>query len=816
MDSFPGGFLNQPILWLAALAAIPVILHFLLRHKPKKLVFPALRLIQLRKKNNVRRLRLKHIWLLLLRILVIVLLVLAIARPTLPGTANYWPNLTETLTLIGIVLVAAAVYFTVLSFWRRRQLPRHVYTYRRSLMRYATGLGVAVLMLLAFVWPYTNRVFAEIHAPLPEVARDQPVASVFLFDTTLSMGYQEENESRLEAAVEIATRHVRQFPTGSQIAVTSTSGSERVLFQSDVVAAAERMERLKVDPLSRRRLDDLLRAAVAKQKSDRAESLEKIDADRYLREIYIFTDLTKSGWSESPSQGLRQELADSPWLQVYVIDVGVKEPTNVAVTGVTLSEQSVVQSAPLDVVVKLKATGQERVDRELTLSFLDGTGRKITKGQAAVAVEPGMEVTHKFTLGALSGPFRQAEVRIDSTDPLEADDVRYFTVAVHPQPRVLIVSDSRSDAFLWRQSLAPDELLESEQWFRCTYLQATKLASTDLSRYDAVYLINVSRPTDEMWKTLRGYVQSGGGVGIAMGIPFSPEVMKTYNSPQAREILPAHVLGKPPAFKPPEFLDLTQSSHPMFAMLVKHDNDLTSVPVRQYWRVRPVGRAKTLARFTNVRRSPALLVRSVGRGRTLMLTTAVNRRENWNDLWAAEWAYVELAHKMTQFLVGRASRSYNFQQGDSVRLYWDRRISARPEMLRKPHTQVSVGSKDAPDRDAEDSKSLAVRRELLDEVGNYQLLGDDENAQILAAFSYNVAPAQSDLTRLRIEDLDEVFGPNRYQLAGDTESLKRAYQLGRLGKEVFDFVLACMLLVFCGEHFVANRFYESDQSAVHQ
>ncbi|MCA9096292.1 MAG: BatA domain-containing protein, partial [Planctomycetaceae bacterium] len=43
--------------WLALLAVIPVILHWLMRPQPKKLLFPALRLIQIRKKQNTRRLR---------------------------------------------------------------------------------------------------------------------------------------------------------------------------------------------------------------------------------------------------------------------------------------------------------------------------------------------------------------------------------------------------------------------------------------------------------------------------------------------------------------------------------------------------------------------------------------------------------------------------------------------------------------------------------------------------------------------------------------------------------------------------------------
>ena len=75
---------NPQLLYFLALAAIPVILHFLLRAKPKKLVFPALRLIQMQRRANRRRMRLRHLLLLLLRIAVIGLIVIGLARPDGP------------------------------------------------------------------------------------------------------------------------------------------------------------------------------------------------------------------------------------------------------------------------------------------------------------------------------------------------------------------------------------------------------------------------------------------------------------------------------------------------------------------------------------------------------------------------------------------------------------------------------------------------------------------------------------------------------------------------------------------------------------
>lgn len=83
-------FANPLLLGGAALAAVPVILHLVMRQKPKHFEFPALRFLQVRQSANRRRLRLRHLLLLLLRAGAICLLALALARPSvkLAGMSN--------------------------------------------------------------------------------------------------------------------------------------------------------------------------------------------------------------------------------------------------------------------------------------------------------------------------------------------------------------------------------------------------------------------------------------------------------------------------------------------------------------------------------------------------------------------------------------------------------------------------------------------------------------------------------------------------------------------------------------------------------
>ncbi len=69
----------------AALVAVPVVLHLIMRRKPVPHDFPALRFLRERAVANRRRLRLNHLLLLLLRVAALVLLALALSRPVLRG-----------------------------------------------------------------------------------------------------------------------------------------------------------------------------------------------------------------------------------------------------------------------------------------------------------------------------------------------------------------------------------------------------------------------------------------------------------------------------------------------------------------------------------------------------------------------------------------------------------------------------------------------------------------------------------------------------------------------------------------------------------
>ena len=80
-------FLNPAVLFGLLAASIPVLIHLLNLKKLKTIEFSTLSFLKELQKNKIRKLKLKQWLLLALRVLIILLIVTAFARPALKGVA---------------------------------------------------------------------------------------------------------------------------------------------------------------------------------------------------------------------------------------------------------------------------------------------------------------------------------------------------------------------------------------------------------------------------------------------------------------------------------------------------------------------------------------------------------------------------------------------------------------------------------------------------------------------------------------------------------------------------------------------------------
>ncbi|MCX7420486.1 MAG: BatA domain-containing protein [Planctomycetia bacterium] len=823
--------IHPALIYAAGFVVIPVILHFLLRAKPKKLVFPALRLILMRRRQNVRRMRLRHVWLLLLRMLVILGLVLAVTRPSLPE-ASYELSTRELITLSIVVAIAVGTYFGLTQIWQRKHLSVQTMAYRRTLLRGGLGVGLTALISLLVVLPYVNRLRAEISAPAPAVSSDLPVAAVFLFDTSLSMQYTQEGKTRLDQAKAFALGHMDSLPPRSRIAVGESHATTPILFQADLVGAKARIQSLAPHPISQP-LNDRLRAALALQQQDQGRTLDEQESvapdarrDRFIREIYVFTDLAATAWRMSGADLLKEELDRSKWGAVYVIDVGETKPQDIGIAELGLSRQSVPIGGTLTVDVALSSIGVEESEKTVELSLLSRDGKLIKQDQQPVKISGNTGARTQLSVSNLLGPVQHGEVRLLSSDPLAMNDVRYFTVESKLPPKLLLVSPTDQVAIPLKEVLAPeDDQRAGKRRYDVEDIRLPQLASKKLNDYSVIVLNSVPALTDPVWKLLHKYVSSGGGLAVILG---SSDLIRdkngidsvTYNTDAAKTVLPAE-LETTPRFSPPAVLDAKNLNHPALKKLEEANGagELATQEVRIAWNVKPHDDANVLIRYTDRHTLPALIERRIGAGRVMMLTTAADLRGHnidqnrgepggWNDL-IGYWPFLILTDQMLQYLSGRNETTFNYLAGEEITLRAEVDPPLLKYLLRKP------GQQQIPGNVAVGTPSFSIRE--TDQLGHYDVLSADPQSKFATGFSVNASAIESNFQRLTEDDLTQMFGEKRFALARDIATLQRRVTTGRLGEEVYPLLLIVAMIVFCGEHFVANWFYaeESESQPLH-
>jgi len=808
------------------LAVIPVILHFLLRSKPKKLIFPALALLQQRKIQNSRRLKLRHLWLLLLRMLVIIAIVIALTRPSLPP-ANYSFSTYEIVMLLIIVVVAILSYAGLMKYLQRQNISHQTLNTRRTYSRGGVGAATFLLLLLLVFWPYQKRIFAELSEPTPAVSENIPVTAIFLFDTSLSMDYRLENQSRLDQAIEIASEHLSNLPAQSRVSVLHSSSEDISPYQSDLSAVQSRLKSLKTSAYSLY-LDDRLRTAINRQEEDlkrnsNEQSTTQTQSTDSVREIYLYTDLARSAWRNQPSQLIKQQLEKLNWLGIYLIDVGVTNPQNIGISQINLSRESVTQGSAVTLKTEMVSSGITDENTVLELYTQNKSGQLIKRDQRPLSTmksasdeqaddissDSGQSSRLEMSLPNISQKITQGELRITSSDPYLPDDVRYFTIVAEPPPEILIVSPDQKSAQLWSEALAPASLIAlKKNRFQCKVVPLNTIDSIPLDNYAAIYLINVTSLPAAAWQSFTEYTEKGGGVCLILGSDGdAPESMiLSFNSEEAQDFLPLELLGSL-KFIPPEYLDLENNQHSLFSYFqnLGGTGELSSMEVTRYWRVDPANRGQVIASYTDSRRSPAIVEQSLGRGKVVVFTTGIDSK-GWSQLLFARWSYLAFADQLTRYLVHSRSNRTNYIAGEIVSYQWPSSAENLTSfLLRTPDL------KQLPVEVPAGKQQVFIPETTV--AGHYQLIDNSSNnTRFSTGFSVNSSPGESDFQPITVEELNQFLGVERYSLARDTEDLKRTIRAGRLGVEVFPILATLLLLIFCLEHFTANFFYEIDQT----
>jgi hypothetical protein len=808
--------INASLLAGVVLAGLPVLLHLIMRAKPKRIEFPALQLLITRQTSNSRRMKLRQILLLLLRAIVILVAVLALTRPSLPA-ARYGLQWYEWLILAVVIAGTFGVYIWLTRRASVREPAEHLLREKRGRLRLLTLLGGIAAVLICVGVPWGLRVRGEMTGPRNPLAADIPVAAVFAFDNSLSMTYQHEGKSRLEQAGRIATEHLTDLPQGSRVAVVTTAPESDVVFQADLAGARSRINDLESTTVPRS-LNSVIKDAIDEHVLDREQVQNDTGTgDLFSREIYVLTDFSEAPWHDPDESGIRDLLIQYDWLQLYLIDVGVSNPINVSLSQLRLDRQATVEGQSVSVSVTVVSTPAADPEATLEMYTLDKEGNEIAGGgggssaRRSVSFEGSPPVAVFNVSGIRGRNFQSGFVRLSSPDPLPFDDIRYFTFGVTTVPRVLLVADRLVDSSYLLNAMQP-LLLERQgiRKFDCKSITTAQLAREKLGDFDVVCVVNLQRPAPSVWADLHRFVDDGGALFITTGGERLMQAL-TWRTAEAEKLLPGLPISKLPFRPEPGQLTLVADDNPIVRSFAGDQAAKTALSHALFdicWTFDLPENSRVLMEFNDKTRRPALIERRVGSGRVLLFASAVDNLVNggsqWNEGFVVDnWAFLMLVDEVMQYLTGAADEQRNFAVGDPVEIPIPAAERFSRYAVARPRLRLTEGTVPF------DQPSALLTD--VNEAGHYQFRSIDEGTRFFFRdFAVNDLDGESNLTAVTDEVLDQIFGSERYTRVTDPEQLDRAVNVGRLGVEVFPVLMGLLIVLFCSEHLMANFFYDEE------
>jgi len=260
--------------------------------------------------------------------------------------------------------------------------------------------------------------------------------------------------------------------------------------------------------------------------------------------------------------------------------------------------------------------------------------------------------------------FHKAEIRIDPRDSLAEDDRFAFAIErADPHPVLFLHTGGQERDQLYYRSA-----LESvpEAGFVLEPLAADQAANQSLSKYAFVVLSDVGSLPAGLEASLRGYVNGGGSLLVALGpasaalghVPVSGETIQgsSYSSLDQDRF---------------QTVASADAEHPA----LRRANKLEGVQFYQVMRVDP-GQSRVVARLTN--QAPLLLEKQVGEGRVLVFTSRFDNISNDLPLHAS---FVPFIEETARYLGGQQDQSTNVAVDSYIELRSAKEHGAAVEVI---------------------------------------------------------------------------------------------------------------------------------------
>ncbi|MEM7476498.1 MAG: BatA domain-containing protein [Planctomycetota bacterium] len=372
--------------------------------------------------------------------------------------------------------------------------------------------SILVLFGLAVARPYWG-------SPESKSGRPKEPAKlwVLVIDTSYTMGYESQDGTRLQRAVERASELVRDASEEDSFLLLTLSNPTKALISKPVqskervlaeLRGIELPEIISNIPEGLGYVDSLLQRV--KQSQPRKRQAR----------VVILSDFVQSNWKETLGKNKGSITAFTARHSTVLISFGVPNPKNIVVESLTCDRNSCIAGEQINVSASIFLVGN---------SQLSAVSVQISLDDEQVALEPidltpGQSAQVQFTvpIDKVGTHVIRASIPRDplaSVDQLSADSSRSMVVECRERQRILFVESEVNDSRMLQLSLTSGKPPSQRDSYRV--IQTIELLSSDLDQWELIVANDLRFIDAPLLNRLRSYVQEGGNLILGLG-PSTP------------------------------------------------------------------------------------------------------------------------------------------------------------------------------------------------------------------------------------------------------------------------------------------------------
>jgi hypothetical protein len=598
-------------------------------------------------------------------------------------------------------------------------------------------LALRVLILLTFGLALAQPYLSSAPDDASTTGSRPPQLWIIAVDTSYSMGYRANGQTRFEAAKSRAAELVSTSAQGDAYSLVALSKPSRAVIGTptfDRSAVLMELQKLSVQDTGSTLGDSL---GVIEEVLRAAAQAEGMPA---LVHIVFLSDLGRDCWQSAVDGEDRKKLQQlQKQSLVEVESFGDKAVNNVAIQAIRPASSRVMVGSRLQVEIVVESIG---ADVEHLPVQLEMNGHTIASDYIDIPEGQARSVRLEVVPNSTGETILTAAI---PNDRLAADNRREHVIEIRKQFRILIVERERGDGRLVKLALQSSK--SSSQTQTINTIPQLELPTVELSQWDLVVLNDVTNINQESLGRLERYARNAGSLVVLLGRHTKPEAWNSAS--EASESLLGFRLQEPTseidvALDPLEYRSPIVSPFAGFP-----DSGLLTTPIFRHWLIEAATGLTVDLATTNGK--PLIVRKRVGSGWVASVLSAPEdglEYEKTGSAWnaMATWpSFLPLMQQLVQVVVDTNVERMNLLAGDVLE-GWIRDSSERQQIaITRPDGSESYVTTEAFD----DSGQLLWYYHQTENRGIYQA----RSKVGLQSFAVNIAPIESRLTSVALAQL---------------------------------------------------------------